>query len=181
MTGAVGSCAGGLLPAAASVPEIVMSPGERVDVEVVDGMSGQVIAKAPNAPLSDILPVVREVSPGPYTVRCVFAPSTAIDDAGRSRFVLEPTGEDKLLAQARLASEALGFDGIEFANLSVYDVASIGERFDLVIFMGVLYHLRHPLLALDLIRLHVLPSLHHNVARSEKVAPRPSGASWPAG
>ena len=31
----------------------------------------------------------------------------------------------------------------------------LGERFDLVIFMGVLYHLRHPLLALDLIHEHV--------------------------
>jgi tRNA (mo5U34)-methyltransferase len=31
----------------------------------------------------------------------------------------------------------------------------LGETFDLVIFMGVLYHLRHPLLALDLIHEHV--------------------------
>ena len=45
---------------------------------------------------------------------------------------------------------------IEFAQLSVYDVAALGERFDLVLFLGVLYHLRHPLLALDLIREHVV-------------------------
>jgi len=69
--------------------------------------------------------------------------------------VLGIDSDERYLAQARLASEALGFDGIEFANLSVYDVAAIGETFDLVIFMGVLYHLRHPLLALDLIRAHV--------------------------
>jgi tRNA (mo5U34)-methyltransferase len=31
---------------------------------------------------------------------------------------------------------------------------TLGEKFDLVIFMGVLYHLRHPLLALDLVREH---------------------------
>ena len=36
--------------------------------------------------------------------------------------------------------------------MSVYDVAQLGERFDLVIFMGVLYHLRSPLAALDAIR-----------------------------
>src|SRR5947209_20630071 len=54
------------------------------------------------------------------------------------------------LAQARFAAEVLGLD-IEFHQLSVYDVARLGERFDLVIFMGVLYHLRHPLLALDII------------------------------
>jgi tRNA (mo5U34)-methyltransferase len=48
---------------------------------------------------------------------------------------------------------------IEFARLSVYDVGALGERFDLVLFMGVLYHLRHPLLALDLIREHAVRDL----------------------
>jgi tRNA (mo5U34)-methyltransferase len=63
--------------------------------------------------------------------------------------------DERYLAQARFASETLGFDEIEFRRLDVYDVGAIGERFDLVIFMGVLYHLRHPLLALDLIHEHV--------------------------
>lgn len=73
--------------------------------------------------------------------------------------VLGIDSDDRYLAQARLASDALGFDDIEFRNLSVYDVAALGERFDLVVFMGVLYHLRHPLLALDLIRAHVAGDL----------------------
>src|SRR5437868_13705212 len=72
--------------------------------------------------------------------------------AGR---VLGIDSDDRYLAQARLASDTLGYDDIEFAKMDVYDVGAIGERFDLVIFMGVLYHLRHPLLALDLIREHV--------------------------
>jgi tRNA (mo5U34)-methyltransferase len=63
--------------------------------------------------------------------------------------------DDHYLAQARFAAETLGYDNIEFRNHSVYDVGSLGERFDVVIFMGVLYHLRHPLLALDLIHEHV--------------------------
>jgi tRNA (mo5U34)-methyltransferase len=67
--------------------------------------------------------------------------------------------DDRYLAQAELAARTLGYEGIEFRNLSVYDVAKLGERFDLVIFMGVLYHLRHPLLALDLIREHVAGDL----------------------
>ena len=67
--------------------------------------------------------------------------------------------DERYLAQARLACEVLGFDGIEFRNLDVYQVARLGEKFDLVIFMGVLYHLRHPLLALDLIREHVAGDL----------------------
>jgi len=73
--------------------------------------------------------------------------------------VLGIDSDDRYLAQARLASEALGEDGIEFRNLSIYDVGLLGERFDLVIFMGVFYHLRHPLLALDLIREHVANDL----------------------
>src|SRR3712207_2327474 len=63
--------------------------------------------------------------------------------------------DERYLAQARFAAETLGYDNIEFQMLSVYDVAALGERFDVVIFMGVLYHLRHPLLALDLIHEHV--------------------------
>lgn len=65
---------------------------------------------------------------------------------------------DEYLDQARFAAEVSGAD-IEFRKLSVYDVAALGERFDVVLFMGVLYHLRHPLLALDLIREHVAGDL----------------------
>jgi tRNA (mo5U34)-methyltransferase len=61
---------------------------------------------------------------------------------------------EEYLAQARFAAEVNALE-IEFRNLSVYDVGSLRERFDIVIFMGVLYHLRHPLLALDLIHEHV--------------------------
>lgn len=63
--------------------------------------------------------------------------------------------DETYLAQARFAAEVNGA-GIEFRNLDVYNVAQLGERFDLVLFMGVLYHLRHPLLALDLLRDHVV-------------------------
>ncbi|MFE0752421.1 TIGR04290 family methyltransferase [Inquilinus sp. NPDC058860] len=66
--------------------------------------------------------------------------------------------DDSYLAQARFAADIAGLD-IEFRHLSVYDVAALGERFDIVLFMGVLYHLRHPLLALDLVREHVVGDL----------------------
>jgi tRNA (mo5U34)-methyltransferase len=72
--------------------------------------------------------------------------------------VLGVDSDERYLAQARFAAEATGMD-IEFCCLDVYDVAALGERFDLVIFMGVLYHLRHPLLALDLIHEHVAGDL----------------------
>ncbi|HEX3008521.1 MAG TPA: TIGR04290 family methyltransferase [Bacteroidales bacterium] len=66
--------------------------------------------------------------------------------------------DERYLAQARYAAHVLGAD-VEFKNLSVYDVASLGEKFDVVIFMGVLYHLRHPLLALDLLYENVVKDL----------------------
>ncbi len=66
--------------------------------------------------------------------------------------------DPRYLAQARLAASVLNAD-IEFRQMSVWDVASLNEKFDLVIFMGVFYHLRHPLLALDLIHEHVARDL----------------------
>lgn len=70
--------------------------------------------------------------------------------------VLAIDSDDDYLEQARFAAEVHDLD-IEFRRLSVYDVGALGERFDIVLFLGVSYHLRHPLLALDLI--------HHHVAR----------------
>jgi tRNA (mo5U34)-methyltransferase len=63
--------------------------------------------------------------------------------------------DERYLAQARFAAEVEGAE-IEFRQMSVYELPSLGERFDLVLFMGVLYHLRHPLLALDILHEHVV-------------------------
>ncbi len=81
--------------------------------------------------------------------------------------------DDHYLAQARFASSVLDVN-IEFRNMSVYDVAGFGEKFDVVIFMGVLYHLRHPLLALDLLYENVVGDilLFQSMQRgSDKVEP----------
>ena len=88
--------------------------------------------------------------------------------------VLGVDTDERYLAQARFAAEALGLD-IEFRPGSVYDVASLGERFDVVIFMGVFYHLRHPLLALDLIHEHVAGDLlvFQSMQRGNTDAPEP--------
>ena len=73
--------------------------------------------------------------------------------------VLGIDSDERYLAQARLAAELTGFEDIEFRQLDVYDVGALGQKFDVVIFMGVFYHLRHPLLGLDLIREHVAGEL----------------------
>ena len=56
------------------------------------------------------------------------------------------------------AREELG-SAVEPLESDVYDLAEKlnGERFDLVLFLGVLYHLRHPLLALEKVAACVKP------------------------
>jgi methyltransferase (TIGR04290 family) len=67
--------------------------------------------------------------------------------------------DDYYLDQARFAAEVLGHEDIEFRRMSVYDIGALKEKFDLVLFMGLIYHLRHPLLVLDLIHEHVARDL----------------------
>lgn len=88
-------------------------------------------------------------------------------NAGFYSIQLKRRGADRVVAidsdelylnQARFAAQVLELD-ITFHRMSVYDVALLREQFDMVLFMGVLYHLRHPLLALDLIHAHVARDL----------------------
>lgn len=57
--------------------------------------------------------------------------------------------DERYLNQARFAAKTLSME-IEFRKCSVYELDSISGQFDYVIFMGVFYHLRYPLLGLDL-------------------------------
>jgi tRNA (mo5U34)-methyltransferase len=59
------------------------------------------------------------------------------------------------LEQARFAAKCKDVD-IEFRQMDVFSIDDLHEKFDLVLFLGVLYHLRYPLLALDLIHEHVV-------------------------
>lgn len=52
------------------------------------------------------------------------------------------------LRQARFVADVLGAD-IEYREMDVYRVHELDRTFDYVLFMGVLYHLRHPLLGLE--------------------------------
>jgi tRNA (mo5U34)-methyltransferase len=56
--------------------------------------------------------------------------------------------DDRYLRQGRFAAGVLDLD-VEFTKGSVYDVDQIPGKFDYVLFMGVFYHLRYPLFALD--------------------------------
>jgi tRNA (mo5U34)-methyltransferase len=72
--------------------------------------------------------------------------------AARGAHVLGIDHDEHYLEQACWARGRLGLGHlVELRRLSVYDLARVDEQFDLVLFMGVMYHLRHPLLALDIV------------------------------
>jgi tRNA (mo5U34)-methyltransferase len=71
--------------------------------------------------------------------------------ARRGADVLAVDVDEHYLRQARWAAAELGLaDRVTLRRLGVYELAMLdAEPFDVVLFLGVLYHLRHPLLALD--------------------------------
>lgn len=72
--------------------------------------------------------------------------------ARRGAQVLALDVDPHYLDQARWAAGEMGLAGrIDFRCAQVYDLAGEPGDFDLVWFMGVFYHLRYPLLALDLL------------------------------
>jgi tRNA (mo5U34)-methyltransferase len=72
--------------------------------------------------------------------------------ARRGANVLGIDVDDRYLNQARWAARRIGVDqSVRFERMQVYDLARLDESFDLVLFMGVLYHLRYPMLGLDIV------------------------------
>jgi tRNA (mo5U34)-methyltransferase len=72
--------------------------------------------------------------------------------AARGAEVLALDLDEHYLQQGRWAAQFLDPDGhIEFRQGSVYDLVNVEGSFEVVLFMGVLYHLRYPLLALDVV------------------------------
>jgi len=81
---------------------------------------------------------------------------------GGTAFAAERRGATRVLAVDISDESWYGFETIrshlgskvEFLQSSIYELPERlgGERFDIVVFWGVLFHLRHPLLALDNVR-----------------------------
>jgi tRNA (mo5U34)-methyltransferase len=70
--------------------------------------------------------------------------------ARRGATVLGIDASERYLRQAEWARSVYGLgDRVAFRRTGVYELAHMSERFDLVLFMGLLYHLRYPLLGLD--------------------------------
>lgn len=116
---------------------------------------------APNHPLGDF-PAFKWRQIEPY-LPADLTGWTALDigcNAGFYAFELSRRGaavtaidiDAHYLRQAEWAAARFGLqDRIEFIQTPVYDLARNGQTYDLVWFMGVFYHLRYPLLGLDII------------------------------
>jgi tRNA (mo5U34)-methyltransferase len=80
---------------------------------------------------------------------------------GGVAFEAERRGAARVVAVDICSPDVYGFSDlrtffgsrVEYREATVYDLArTFEDRFDVVFFLGVLYHLRHPLLALDNLR-----------------------------
>ena len=80
---------------------------------------------------------------------------------GGVAFELERRGAGRVVAVDILDANTFGFNAIRdllgsratHVQASIYELPELlQEQFDIVLFLGVLYHLRHPLLALDNVR-----------------------------
>jgi tRNA (mo5U34)-methyltransferase len=81
---------------------------------------------------------------------------------GGLAFTLERLGAARIVALDIYEPDTLGFaqvkrfldSAVEYVRGSVYDLRSVlgDEKFDLVFYWGVIYHLRNPLLSLDNVR-----------------------------
>jgi tRNA (mo5U34)-methyltransferase len=72
--------------------------------------------------------------------------------AKRGAEVTAIDSDEHYLRQARWAARAFGFeDRIRFHKRQLYELGGIERTWDIVLFLGVLYHLRYPMLGLDIV------------------------------
>lgn len=98
----------------------------------------------------------------------------SIELARRGAQVTAIDMNEHYLRQAHWAAEQFGVaPSIRFQRMQVYELSHLDKAFDLVLFLGVFYHLRYPLLGLDIVsrkvgKLMVFQSL---TMPGEEVAP----------
>jgi tRNA (mo5U34)-methyltransferase len=76
----------------------------------------------------------------------------SIEMARRGASVLGIDVDEHYLKQARWAARYFGLEhSVQFRKMQVYDLRKLPDVFDLVLFMGVFYHLKYPVLGLDIV------------------------------
>jgi len=76
----------------------------------------------------------------------------SIELARRGARVTAIDVDEHYLAQARWAASVFGVtEQVTFQRSQVYSLSRVNRRWDIVLFLGVLYHLRYPMLGLDIV------------------------------
>lgn len=76
----------------------------------------------------------------------------AFELARRGATVTAIDVDSHYLRQARWVAQKYDLrEAITFHQMQIYELAQLEGRFDLILFLGVFYHLRYPLLALDIV------------------------------
>jgi tRNA (mo5U34)-methyltransferase len=144
---------------------------------------------APDHPLGDF-PVIK------WRVLAAHLPErldgwTALDigcNAGFYSFELARRGarvtaidvDDHYLDQARWAAREYGLaEAIEFRRMQVYELARSAATYDLVLFLGVFYHLRYPLLGLDIVARRVRRLLAFQTLTTQEMEVQPDTGDRP--
>jgi tRNA (mo5U34)-methyltransferase len=84
------------------------------------------------------------------------------------------------LDQARWAARQFGLESsVEFRRMQVYDLGRTDEQFDLVLFLGVFYHLRYPLLGLDIVARRARRLLAFQTLTTEEMEVQPDTGDRP--
>ncbi|HUR95813.1 MAG TPA: TIGR04290 family methyltransferase [Gemmatimonadales bacterium] len=84
------------------------------------------------------------------------------------------------LDQARWVARELELESsVEFRRMQVYDLARSEDQFDLVLFLGVFYHLRYPLLGLDIVARRARRLLAFQTLTTEEMEVQPDTEDRP--
>lgn len=75
----------------------------------------------------------------------------SLELAKRGAIVTGIDVDEHYLKQANWVLSEFNVENVIYKKMQVYDLAYLEQKFDLILFMGVFYHLRYPLLALDII------------------------------
>jgi len=106
---------------------------------------------------------------------------------GGAAFICEARGASRVVVSDIASPERFGFAALsdtgrlqrEFVHGSIYELPELlgGETFDIVLFWGVLYHLRHPLLGLDSLRRLARDLVYVETAVSDATLPELDGVA----
>ena len=76
---------------------------------------------------------------------------TAIDNRQHEKFIRSKYGKNVNLTDAFKVAQRILNSKVKFKEIDLYDLEKSNKKFDIVLFFGVLYHLKYPFKALEIL------------------------------